>query len=58
MKKIPAIKYDSEKHNMFAKRNCKKCHGRGFIGFNRTTQDNQPCTCLYCLEKDERKDTA
>lgn len=34
------------KVQFFAKDNCKKCYGRGVIGFNIISNEPQPCTCL------------
>ena len=28
------------------KENCKKCYGRGYIGFNRDTEEVVWCTCM------------
>jgi hypothetical protein len=40
---------DGLKFQFFAKTNCKKCYGRGFIGQNITYGEPQPCTCLKAV---------
>jgi hypothetical protein len=38
-------------------KSCKKCYGRGYTGFNISTQAWVPCTCLYPPKtENERKD--
>ena len=50
---MPQIKepYDPKKHFIIAKPNCPKCYGRGYVGFNKTTQQRQPCSCLRLAYK-------
>lgn len=33
------------------KSNCKKCHGRGYVGINHDTQEPVPCACIFKKEK-------
>lgn len=38
------------------KENCKKCHGRGWIGFNMATQKPIPCSCIIPKETRPERD--
>ena len=38
-----------------AKYNCKKCHGRGHLGFNITHQAYIKCRCVRPETEDEKK---
>lgn len=37
------------------KPNCKKCHGRGFLGRNHETREPIPCSCLFPKYESQRE---
>lgn len=42
----PLQGFDPAKHELYAKSECNKCYGRGYVGKNLTTKEYQECTCL------------
>jgi len=44
------IKFGDRPTKKMARKTCKRCYGRGWIGFNRITGQHEPCKCVRVFE--------